>query len=88
MFQDTLGHIKSRTSLEIQVKAAKDVAERLLGKEISKMFIMMLETDLEPDGKDTFKVQYLFSSTMHIYSRISICKKIIRHCQVNFFFDS
>lgn len=66
MFQDTLGNIKSRTSPEIQVKAAKDVAERLLGKEISKMFIMMLETDLGPDGKDTFKVQYL-SSTMLIY---------------------
>lgn len=56
MFQDTLGHIKTRTSPEIQAKAAKGVAERLLGNEISKMFIMMLETDLGPVGKDTFKV--------------------------------
>lgn len=55
-FQDTLGHIKSHTSPEIQAKAAKDVAERLLGKEVSKLFIMMLDTDLGPVGKDTFKV--------------------------------
>lgn len=63
MFQITLGHIKSRTSPEIQVKAAEDVAERLLGKEISKMFIMMLDTDLGPIGKDTFKVQCSFCNS-------------------------
>ncbi|XP_070531316.1 alpha-N-acetylglucosaminidase isoform X2 [Cardiocondyla obscurior] len=56
VFQDTLGHIKPRASPEVQEKAAKDVAERLLGKEISKMFITILDTDLGPVGKDTFKV--------------------------------
>lgn len=56
MFQNTLGHIKSRTSPEIQTKAAKDVAERLLGKETSKLFIMILDTDLGPIDKDTFEI--------------------------------
>ncbi|KAL6432098.1 hypothetical protein ACFW04_006666 [Cataglyphis niger] len=56
-FQCTLGHIKSHTSPEVQTKAAKDVAERLLGKEISKLFIMMLDTNLGPVGKDTFKIR-------------------------------
>ncbi|XP_012534782.1 alpha-N-acetylglucosaminidase isoform X2 [Monomorium pharaonis] len=56
IFQNTLGHIKSRTSPEIQAKAAKGVAERLLGKEISKLFIMILNTNLGPIDKDTFQI--------------------------------
>ncbi|XP_070164978.1 alpha-N-acetylglucosaminidase isoform X3 [Polyergus mexicanus] len=56
-FQSTLGHIKSDTTPEIQTKAAKDVAERLLGKEISKLFIMMLDNNLGPIGKDTFTIR-------------------------------
>jgi len=72
VFQDTLGYVKSRTSPEIQAKAAKDVAERLLGKEISKLFIMMLDTDLGPVGKDTFTVRYLLSSTTITYLFVNI----------------
>ncbi|XP_025075204.1 alpha-N-acetylglucosaminidase isoform X2 [Pogonomyrmex barbatus] len=56
VFQNTLGHIKPHTSPEIQAKAAKDVAERLLGKEISQLFIMLLDTNLGPIGKDTFEI--------------------------------
>lgn len=59
MFQNTLGHIKPRVSPEVQAKAAENVAERLLGKEKSKLFIMKVDINLGPDGKDTFKVQLL-----------------------------
>jgi len=68
VFQDTLGYVKSRTSPEIQEKAAKDIAERLLGKEISKLFIMMLDTDLGPVGKDTFTV-FTFKYNNYIFVR-------------------
>lgn len=57
MFQNTLGHLKPRASAEVQTKAAEKVAERLLGKEISKLFIMKVDVNLGPIGKDTFKVQ-------------------------------
>jgi len=67
-----LGHVKSRTSPEIQAKAAKDVAERLLGKEISKLFIMMLDTDLGPVGKNTFTVRYLLSNTTSTHLFVNI----------------
>ncbi|XP_020300841.1 alpha-N-acetylglucosaminidase [Pseudomyrmex gracilis] len=55
-FQNTLGHIKPHTSWEIQARAAKDVAERLLGKETSNLFVMLVDTDLGPIDKDTFKI--------------------------------
>jgi hypothetical protein len=57
VFQNTLGYIKPRASPEVQAKAAENVTERLLGKEISKLFIIKVDVNLGPEGKDTFKVQ-------------------------------
>lgn len=64
-FQDTLGHIRPRATPEVQEKAAEDVAKRLLGEKISKLFVMMVDTSLARGGKDSFKVEQIHSPIPH-----------------------
>ncbi|EFN75548.1 Alpha-N-acetylglucosaminidase [Harpegnathos saltator] len=55
-FQSTLGHIKAHISPEVQTEAAKDVVRRLLGNKTAELFVVAVDNDLGPAGKDTFKV--------------------------------
>ncbi|XP_012273678.1 alpha-N-acetylglucosaminidase [Orussus abietinus] len=54
-FQDTLGHLKPRSSYKEQLNAATLVRNRLLGS-YSSAFILDLIPNLGPEGKDTFQV--------------------------------
>ncbi|XP_026666657.1 alpha-N-acetylglucosaminidase [Ceratina calcarata] len=56
-FQNTLRHIKPRTSPDAQTEAARAVARRLLGDERSQFFILSVNPDLGPVGKDTFSIE-------------------------------
>ncbi|XP_054015935.1 alpha-N-acetylglucosaminidase [Hylaeus anthracinus] len=56
-FQATLGHIRPQASPEVQAKAAEGVVERLLGVERAKLFVMIVDPDLGPVGKDTFAIR-------------------------------
>ncbi|XP_043250287.1 alpha-N-acetylglucosaminidase isoform X1 [Colletes gigas] len=56
-FQSTLGHIRPQTSPEVQIKAAEGVAQRLLGTERANLFVMIVDPDLGPIGKDTFTIR-------------------------------
>lgn len=56
-FQNTLGHIKARSQPEVQEKAAKDVARRLLGNKTAELFVMIVDNYLGPVDKETFKVR-------------------------------
>ncbi|KOC65302.1 Alpha-N-acetylglucosaminidase, partial [Habropoda laboriosa] len=53
----TLGHIRSQTPPEIQAAAAQGVAERLLGIERAKHFVLLVNPDYGPIGKDTFLIK-------------------------------
>ena len=56
-FQDTLGHIRSKSPPEVQAKSARGVAERLLGSERAKLFAMTVDPNCGPIGKDTFTIR-------------------------------
>lgn len=56
-----MGHIKPRTSPEVQAEAARGVAERLLGRERAAKFLMVVNPDLGPTGLDTFLVTRISS---------------------------
>lgn len=60
-FQDTLGHIRPQSLPEVQAIAATGIAERLLGTRRAKLFVMTVDPDLGPIGKDTFAVIYISS---------------------------
>ncbi|PSN53363.1 Alpha-N-acetylglucosaminidase [Blattella germanica] len=55
-FQSTLGHLRARTSSEIQEKAAKGVIERLIPDK-ADLFHITINPDIGPAGKDTFKIE-------------------------------
>ncbi|XP_078036800.1 N-acetyl-alpha-glucosaminidase [Augochlora pura] len=56
-FQHTLGHIKPRAQPEVQVKAARGVAERLLGADRAQLFQLNVDPSIGPIGKDTFTIR-------------------------------
>ncbi|CAK9800885.1 NAGLU [Anthophora quadrimaculata] len=66
VFQETLGHIRPKTSPEVQTKAAQGVAERLLGVEQAKKFVLTVYPDFGPIGKDTFLIKKNSSGRVQI----------------------
>ncbi|XP_076164710.1 N-acetyl-alpha-glucosaminidase isoform X2 [Ptiloglossa arizonensis] len=54
---DTLGHIRPQSLPEVQAIAATGIAERLLGTRRAKLFVMTVDPDLGPIGKDTFAIK-------------------------------
>lgn len=56
-FQNTLGHLRPRTSSEVQEKTVKDLIERLLGKDLVNLFDVHVDPDLGPSEKDTFQIK-------------------------------
>lgn len=67
-FERTLGHIGPQAGAEVQAEAARGVAERLLGMNQARLFMMMVNPNFGLAGKDTFMVIYLFPLEIHLGS--------------------
>nr|XP_033332783.1 alpha-N-acetylglucosaminidase [Megalopta genalis] len=56
-FQSTLGHLIPQSRPEVQAKAAGGVAERLLGADRARLFLLNVDPSIGPVGKDTFTIE-------------------------------
>ncbi|KAK2582551.1 hypothetical protein KPH14_004842 [Odynerus spinipes] len=56
-FQKTLGHLRPRSSPDVQAKAAKGLVERLLGNDQARLFYVDVDPDIGPRQKDTFQIK-------------------------------
>ncbi|XP_012141442.2 N-acetyl-alpha-glucosaminidase [Megachile rotundata] len=65
-FHSTLGHLKPQVAPKAQAIAAKGVAERLLGVERARLFVMDVDPDCGPVGKDTFLIEKTSSNQIKI----------------------
>lgn len=54
-FESTLGHLKARTSPELQERAVQKLIERHVGEKV-KFFDIVVDPELGTSGKETFKV--------------------------------
>ncbi|XP_063987434.1 alpha-N-acetylglucosaminidase isoform X2 [Diachasmimorpha longicaudata] len=64
-FQHTLGHLKPRSSPQVQAEAAADLISRIIGRN-SKLFVVSIDSTIGPEGRDTFKLLKSSLGTLHI----------------------
>lgn len=55
-FHETLGHLKARSSPEVQAQAVRSLIERLVGDD-ARFFVIDVDPNFGPEGKDTFRVR-------------------------------